>query len=108
GSGAQGFPGFQPSNEINEDRTAVGVYVDVEAPVTEQFTIAGAVRFENYSDFGTSTTGKVSARYDFSPAFALRGSVSTGFRAPSLQQSYFTSTASVVQNGAVVETGTFP
>jgi len=108
GSGAQGFPGFQPSNEIDEDRTAVGVYVDVEAPVTEQFTIAGAVRFEDYSDFGTSTTGKVSARYDFTPAFALRGSVSTGFRAPSLQQSYFTSTASVIQSGAVVETGTFP
>ncbi|MFA4892893.1 TonB-dependent receptor plug domain-containing protein [Brevundimonas sp.] len=106
--GAQGFVGFQPSNEVDEDRTAVGVYLDVEAPVTEQFTVAGAVRFEDYSDFGTATTGKVSARYDFTPAFALRGSVSTGFRAPSLQQSYFTSTASVIQNGAVVETGTFP
>jgi iron complex outermembrane receptor protein len=106
--GAQGFVGFQPSNEVDEDRTAVGVYLDVEAPVTEQFTVAGAVRFEDYSDFGNSTTGKISARYDFTPAFALRGSVSTGFRAPSLQQSYFTSTASVIQNGAVVETGTFP
>lgn len=108
GSGAQGFPGFQPSNEVDEDRTAVGVYVDVEAPVTERFTVAAAVRFEDYSDFGNATTGKISARYDFTPAFALRGSVSTGFRAPSLQQSYFTSTASVVQNGAVVETGLFP
>ncbi|MDP3802432.1 TonB-dependent siderophore receptor [Brevundimonas sp.] len=106
--GAQGFVGFQPSNEVDEDRTAVGVYLDVEAPVTQQFTVAGAVRFEDYSDFGTATTGKISARYDFTPAFALRGSISTGFRAPSLQQSYFTSTASVIQNGAVVETGTFP
>ena len=106
--GAQGFVGFQPSNEVDEDRTAVGVYLDVEAPVTDKFTVAGAVRFEDYSDFGNSTTGKLSARYDFTPAFALRGSVSTGFRAPSLQQSYFTSTASVVQNGVVVETGTFP
>lgn len=106
--GAQGFVGFQPGNEVDEDRTAVGVYLDVEAPVTEQFTVAGAVRFEDYSDFGTSTTGKLSARYDFTPAFALRGSVSTGFRAPSLQQSYFTSTASVIQSGVVVETGTFP
>ena len=108
GGGAQGFPGFQPSNEVDEDRTAVGAYLDVEAPITGQFTVAGAVRFEDYSDFGTSTTGKISARYDFTPSFALRGSVSTGFRAPSLQQSYFTSTASVIQNGAVVETGTFP
>lgn len=106
--GAQGFVGFQPSNEVDEDRTAVGVYLDVEAPVTEQFTIAGAVRFEDYSDFGNATTGKISARYDFTPSFALRGSVSTGFRAPSLQQSYFTSTASVIQSGVVVETGTFP
>jgi iron complex outermembrane receptor protein len=106
--GAQGFPGFQPSNEIDEDRTAVGVYVDVEAPITEQLTVGGAVRFEDYSDFGTSTTGKLSARYDFTPSFALRGSVSTGFRAPSLQQQYFTSTSSVIQSGVVVETGTFP
>jgi len=106
--GAQGFPGFQPGNEIDEDRTAVGVYLDVEAPVTEQFTIAGAVRFEDYSDFGNATTGKISARYDFTPSFALRGSVSTGFRAPSLQQQYFTSTSSVIQSGVVVETGTFP
>ena len=107
-SGAQGFVGFQPSNEVDEDRTAVGVYVDVEAPITEQFTVAGAVRFEDYSDFGNATTGKISARYDFTPSFALRGSVSTGFRAPSLQQSYFTSTASVIQSGSIVETGTFP
>lgn len=106
--GAQGFVGFQPSNEVDEDRTAVGVYVDVEAPVTEQFTLSGAVRFEDYSDFGNTTTGKIAARYDFTPSFALRGSVSTGFRAPSLQQISYTSTASVIQSGAVVETGTFP
>jgi len=52
--------------------------------------------------------GKLSARYDFSPAFALRGAVSSGFRAPSLQQSYFTSTASVVQAPLILETGTYP
>jgi iron complex outermembrane receptor protein len=106
--GAQGFPGFQPSNEVDESRDAVGVYADIEIPLTEKFTVAGAVRFEDYSDFGDAQTGKLSARYDFTPNFALRGSVSTGFRAPSLQQSFFTSTSSVIQNGAVVETGTFP
>jgi len=106
--GAQGFVGFQPSNVVDEDRDAVGVYADIEIPLTEKLTVEGAVRFEDYSDFGDSQTGKFSARYDFSPNFALRGSVSTGFRAPSLQQSYFTSTSSVIQNGAVVETGTFP
>lgn len=106
--GAQGFVGFQPSNVIDEDRDAVGVYADIEIPLTDKLTVEGAVRYEDYSDFGDSHTGKLSARYDFTPGFALRGSISTGFRAPSLQQSFFTSTSSVIQSGAVVETGTFP
>lgn len=106
--GAQGFVGFQPSNEVDEDRDAVALYADVEIPLTDKFTVEGALRVEDYSDFGDAQTGKLAARYDFSPNFALRGSISTGFRAPSLQQSFFTSTSSVIQNGAVVETGTFP
>jgi len=106
--GAQGFVGFQPSNAVDEDRDAVALYADVEIPLTEKFTVEGALRVEDYSDFGDAQTGKLAARYDFSPNFALRGSISTGFRAPSLQQSFFTSTSSVIQNGAVVETGTFP
>jgi iron complex outermembrane recepter protein len=106
--GAQGFVGFQPSNEVDEDREAVGLYAEVELPLTDKLTVQGAVRVEDYSDFGDSQTGKVSARYDFTPAFAVRGSISTGFRAPSLQQSFYTATSSVIQNGQVVETGTFP
>ena len=106
--GAQGFVGFQPSNEVDVDRNNFAAYADVEIPLTDKLTVDGAVRFEDYSDFGTTQTGKLSARYDFNHSFALRGSISTGFRAPSLQQSYFTSTQSVIQNGAVVETGTFP
>lgn len=106
--GAQGFVGFQPSNEVDVSRHNFAAYADVEIPLTDKLTVDGAVRFEDYSDFGTPQTGKLSGRYDFTPNFALRGSISTGFRAPSLQQSYFTSTQSVIQNGAVVETGTFP
>ncbi|WP_292224799.1 TonB-dependent receptor [Brevundimonas sp.] len=106
--GAQGFVGFQPSNEVDVSRHNFAAYADVEIPLTDKLTVDGAVRFEDYSDFGTTQTGKLSGRYDFTPNFALRGSISTGFRAPSLQQSYFTSTQSVIQNGAVVETGTFP
>ncbi|ASD25745.1 TonB-dependent receptor plug domain-containing protein [Brevundimonas diminuta] len=106
--GAQGFPGFQPSNAVDEDRDAVALYADVEIPLTEKLTVEGALRVEDYSDFGDAQTGKFAARYDFTPNFALRGSASTGFRAPSLQQSFFTSTSSVVQNGGFVETGTFP
>ena len=91
--GSRGFTGFTPSNAIDVDRHAVGVYLDLEGKATEKLTLGVAGRYEDYSDFGSNTTGKLSARYDFSPSFALRGGVSTGFRAPSLQQQYYTATA---------------
>ncbi|SDA32413.1 TonB-dependent siderophore receptor [Sphingomonas sp. NFR15] len=108
GSGAQGFPGFLPSNEVNKHRDNVSGYLDLEAKPVEGLTLGAAGRLEHYSDFGTTVNGKLSARYDFTPWFALRGTVSTGFRAPSLQQQYYTSTASVLTDGAIVETGLFP
>lgn len=111
--GSQGFPGFQPTNEVDEDRTAYGGYIDVESQLTERFLASVAARAEDYSDFGSAVTGKISARYDFSDAFALRGTVSTGFRAPGLQQAFFTSTATNFITGAggvqvPTEIGTFP
>jgi iron complex outermembrane recepter protein len=106
--GAQGFPGFQPSNEVDESRRALGIYADLEAQLTEKFLMSGAVRGEDYSDFGSAVTGKISARYNFAREFALRSTASTGFRAPGLQQSYFTSTATNFINGVPVEIGTFP
>jgi iron complex outermembrane receptor protein len=108
GTGAQGFPGFGPQNAIKKHRQNGSAYLDVEAQFTKQFRVDAAVRGETYSDFGQVLTGKLSARYDVSHAFALRGTVSTGFRAPSLQQEYFTSVASVIVNGSPVLTGTFP
>ncbi|MFA7261761.1 MAG: TonB-dependent receptor [Caulobacter sp.] len=107
-TGAQSFPGLQPSNEVDESRDAIGVYVDLEGELIENLTASAAVRYENYSDFGSNTSGKLAARYDFTPAFAIRGAVSSGFRAPSLQQQYFTSTATVFIGGVPFETGTFP
>lgn len=87
--GSQGFPGFQPRNELNVSRSNLAAYTDVELDVSKQYLIAAAVRFENYSDFGSTLNGKLAMRYKFSDAFNLRGSISTGFRAPSLQQIYF-------------------
>ncbi len=107
-AGAQGFPGFKPENVLDEEREAYGAYVDIEAQVSEQFLTSLAVRGEDYSDFGSAVTGKLSARYDFTPSFALRGTASTGFRAPGLQQSFFTSTATNFINGIPFEVGTFP
>ncbi|WP_448661993.1 TonB-dependent receptor plug domain-containing protein [Sphingomonas sp. CJ20] len=106
--GAQGFGGFSPLNAIERDRKNVSGYVDLEAQVTDKLLIGLAGRGEHYTDFGDTATGKASLRYDFAPWFALRGTASTGFRAPSLQQQYFTSIASVVQNGTPILTGTFP
>jgi iron complex outermembrane recepter protein len=107
-AGAQGFPGFKPENELDEDREAFSTYVDLEAQVTEKFLASIAVRGEDYSDFGSEVTGKLAARFDFTPSFAIRGAASTGFRAPGLQQEFFTSTATNFIGGIPFEVGTFP
>lgn len=104
GAGSQGFPGFQPSNEVDEDRSNISAYIDVEGRFSEQFTLGVAARYEDYSDFGDTLTGKMSARFDFSDAFALRGAISTGFKAPALQQQFFSYIATnlVATAGGVV------
>jgi len=107
-AGAQGFPGFQPANELDESRTAYSAYADLEARLTKQLLASVAVRGEHYSDFGSAVTGKIAARFDFTDSFAVRGNVSTGFRAPGLQQEFFTSTATNFINGVPFEVGTFP
>ena len=106
--GAQGFGGFSPANAVDRSRRNGSVYLDLEAQITDKLLVGLAGRGERYSDFGSTGTGKVSARYDFAPWFALRGTASTGFRAPALQQQYFTSISTVIQNGVPIQTGTFP
>ena len=106
--GSRGFTGFTPSNEVDEDRNNVGVYLDLEGEVIDGLTLSGAVRYENYSDFGDNVSGKFAARYDFTPHFAVRGAISTGFRAPSLQQQYYTQTSILYIDNVPYETGTYP
>ncbi len=107
-SGAQVFPGFRPSNVVDEDRTAVGAYVDLEANLTEKLLGSVAVRAEDYSDFGSNVTGKVALRYDFTEAVALRAAAQTGFRAPSPQQQFFTATSTNFIGGVPFDITTFP
>jgi len=107
-SGAQVFPGFRPADITDENREAVGAYIDLEANVTEKLLASAAIRGEHYSDFGENLSGKLSARYDFSPAFALRGSVQNGFRAPSLQQQFFRTTSTNFIGGVPFDITTFP
>ncbi len=91
--GAQVFSGFRPQNSGEFDRHNYSVYVGLEGDLTEKLSAGIAARYENYSDFGDTTTGKLTARYAFTDAVALRATASTGFHAPSLQQQFFSSTA---------------
>ena len=101
--GAQGFPGFSPDDEVDANRMVTGLYGDLEYTPSEAFLITGAVRFENYSDFGAVSTFKTSFRYKLTNNFNLRGSFSTGYRAPSLQQKYFSNTLTSFSNGGLVQ-----
>lgn len=90
--GGQSFPGFSASDAGTLRRDAKAVYVDVSARPTDAWLVELAGRYEDYSDFGDTLIGKFTTRYDFSPAFALRATASTGFRAPSLQESGYSAT----------------
>jgi len=107
GNGVQSFPGLQPSNEVTAKRNNYGVYADLEWEPTEEFLIGGAVRYEDFSDFGDNTSWKVNARYSLGNSGAIRGSYSTGFRAPSLHQIYLSNIQTLVSGGTVSNQGTF-
>ncbi|MBT80636.1 MAG: ligand-gated channel [Alteromonadaceae bacterium] len=106
-AGSQVFPGFTPESAGKNSRHNYSLYVDLEADVFEQWNVAVAGRFEDYSDFGSTFNWKLSNRVTVTDEFALRASVSTGFRAPSLQQQHFTAISTVFVDSVPVETGTF-
>ncbi|OCW20324.1 TonB-dependent siderophore receptor [Pseudomonas sp. S3E12] len=81
------YSGITQVDAASLDRKVLGAYIDVEGQVTEKFQAGVAVRTEHYSDFGDTTNGKLSLRYDFTPQIAARATASTGYRAPSLVQS---------------------
>jgi iron complex outermembrane receptor protein len=93
GSGAQVFPGYQPGDAGSHSRKSRALYVDLESDLTDKLSAGLAVRREHYSDFGGTTSAKLSGRFALTDTLALRGTVSNGFRAPSLQQEYYSSTA---------------
>ncbi|MGI9037926.1 MAG: TonB-dependent receptor [Gemmatimonadota bacterium] len=88
-AGSQVFPGFQPSNEVDRNRNSIGFYAGLESEINDRLTLDVGGRYENYSDFGSVVTGKLASRFELAPGYALRGAVSTGFRAPSLPQIWF-------------------
>ena len=87
--GSQGFPGYSPANEVDRTRSNVSLYADGELDITDSFMVSTALRFENYSDFGSTTNFKVASRLKATKNINIRGSISSGFRAPSLAQIYY-------------------
>jgi iron complex outermembrane receptor protein len=106
--GAQGFAGWQPANKVNAARHDVAEYLDLETNLTDHLGVSLAGRHEHYNDFGSTTSGSLSARYDFTDSFALRGSASTGFRAPSLAQEYFSQISSFYYGSGSLCSGSPP
>jgi iron complex outermembrane recepter protein len=90
--GGQSFPGISTSDSGSHDRDVTAAYVDVVISPFEALRLDLAGRYEDYSDFGDTTVGKLSARYELTDSFALRGTASTGFRAPTLAESYYSAT----------------
>ena len=105
--GAQVFPGFQPESELNRFRTNSSGYLDIETNVTDRLLVRGAIRYEDYNDFGGQTIGKLSSRYRLNDELSLRAGISTGFRAPSLHQVFFQNVSTQFINGESLQVGTF-
>jgi iron complex outermembrane receptor protein len=106
--GAQVFPGFRPTDATDQSRNNVAGYLDLEAQVIPRILLGIAGRVERYNDFGSTTDGKITARFEPIPGFAVRGAIATGFRAPSLGQSFFSATSTNFIGGVPFENRTFP
>jgi iron complex outermembrane receptor protein len=108
GVGANGFPGYSPAFSEKYQRDSYAVYGDLSADVNDRLYLQAAVRFEDYSDFGNETVGKIAGRVRVSDQFAIRGSIGTGFRAPTPGQQGTTNVSTRLPNGFPVATGLFP
>jgi len=100
--GAQSYPGFTPTDAGAHKRRIEAVYLDLADRPIDRLRLDAAARYEHYSEFGHAAVGKLAARYAITPQMALRGTASSGFRAPTLAEEYFSAT-NVLSNAATVE-----
>lgn len=101
--GSEGYPGYQPGDAHIADRGSEAAYGEAAVDLTKAWLVDGAARIENYDDFGFVATEKFATRYKLTNNFNLRGSVSTGFRAPALQQQDYSNTNTTIGAGGVLE-----
>lgn len=105
-TGSESFGGFAPENASNDYRNNLGIYGDISADITESFLIGGAVRYENYSDFGSNVSWKLNSRVKtLNDKLSLRASLSSGFRAPALHQIYYTAMTTTLTEDGVRQNG---
>ncbi|GAB5381109.1 MAG: hypothetical protein Alis3KO_04560 [Aliiglaciecola sp.] len=108
GIGSNGFPGLAARFQGKDSRNSVALYVDSELYLTEDFMVGAAIRFEDFTDFGNTTKGKFSARYQASDTIALRGAVATGFKAPTIGQSNVRNVTTAFSAAGLVDRATLP
>ncbi|MEP1383679.1 MAG: TonB-dependent receptor [Paraglaciecola sp.] len=108
GVGSNGFPGYSPDYSEKYERDSFGVYVDASTDISDAFFLQTALRYEDYSDFGSELVGKVAAKLSITDDINLRGSFGTGFRAPTPGQQGTTNVSTRLPNGLPVATGLFP
>ena len=106
--GAQVLSGFSPKSAVDESRHNIALFVELDTDISDNFNVAYAGRFEDYSDFGSTFTSKLAGRYAVTDELSFRGAISTGFRAPSLAQTSYKSIATVFSDGIPSEVGLFP
>lgn len=105
-SSSNGFGGFPRNTSAKQDNTAY--YVDVEADITDSFTLQAAVRNESFSNFDGQTTYKLAGIYHVTDSFRIRGGYSTGFHAPTAGQASITNVTTQNVNGVLIDQGTLP
>ncbi|MCT3990646.1 TonB-dependent receptor [Elizabethkingia anophelis] len=105
--GSQVFAGFRDVNAVKKSRNSYAAYADAEVNFTNWLLVDGAVRYENYSDFGNTVNFKLASRIKLTKDLNFRFAGSTGFRAPSIHQIYYNTTSTLFTNGQLLEVGTF-
>jgi iron complex outermembrane receptor protein len=101
--GSHGFKGFGPEAQGRNDRRNWAAYLDLEAYLTEDFMVGGALRWEDFNTFGSTTNYKLTAQYSMTDEISLRASTSTGFRAPTVGQANVVNTATSLVNGELIQ-----
>ena len=106
--GSHGFAGFSPESQGINSRQSIAAYLDVEAYLTEDFLVGGALRYEDFSTFGNTTNYKLTAQYQLTDELSFRASHSTGFRAPTVGQANVVNTQTSLVNGELIQSATYP